>query len=544
MKRLIAKINHLGLDGLEDPLHYRRVLFINSLSLVTIFVTYGVTVLIGIENLFPQFYVTMVGGSLFALVLYLNYKRKYRAARAYFLLLSVSTLILASFVAFEQGRFNETENILIGFMAVNYLLYDSKLRYIGFLIIYAVLMWLKFVKQGYMGNPYDFNFFINLQNTSILCLLIFLFAEAFRQSLLKAFMRLKDKDELLYSMIDSVPLFIGLVGKDLKYRMVNLSYERAFGMKRDKIIGSRLDEVLPPNILEKHQPLVEAALRGESPEFLELTELPDGTTFYAGGKYTPIKNDNEVVGVAVFVNDVTKLESARNKLDDANQSKDKLFSIIAHDLKSPLDLFEGLLAVSSDGALSQEDFFKYQKDVKEKVGALQDTMNTLLEWARTQLDGINVKLTDVDIREVVESNIDLYAELIRKKGILMEVDIPEGLKVWADKNHLKVSFRNLIHNALKFTPPKGTVAISAVGNGSYIKLAIQDSGIGMDKEKIASILKREFQSSSAGTEGERGTGLGLGLSLELLEKNNCKVSMSSQSGQGTRVEIEIPKSER
>lgn len=543
MKRLITKINHLGLDGLDDPLHYRRVLFINSLSLVSMLVTYIVTILIALENLFPQFFVTLIGATLFGVVLYLNHKRKYREARAYFLLLSVSTLIIASFVAFEQQRFNETENILIGFMAVTYLLYDSKLRYIGFLIIYAVLIWLKFVRQGYMGNPYDFNFFINLQNTSILCLLIFLFAEAFRQSLLKAFVRLKDKDELLYSMIDNVPLFIGLVGKDLRYRMVNLSYERAFGIKRNKIIGSKVDDVLPPGILAKHKPMIEATLKGESPEFLELTNMPDGTTFYAGGKYTPIKNGDEVIGVAVFVNDVTKLETARNKLNDANKSKDKLFSIIAHDMKSPLDLFEGLLNISSEGALSQEDFFKYQKDVKDKVGSLQETMNTLLEWARTQLSGINVTPSSVDIKEVIDSNVDLYSELIKKKKIKLESGIERELKGWLDMNHLKVSLRNLIHNALKFTPVEGMVHISAAENGNFISLVIRDNGVGMTDEKIQSILNKEFQPSSTGTEGERGTGLGLGLSLELLEKNNCSVSVKSESGEGTRIEIQIPKAD-
>ena len=545
MKSIFRKINHAGLEGLENPLDYRRVLFINSLALLSSAISLAVTVLIIFEGLFPQFIITLSGGLLFLLVVYFNHIRYYVLARTFFLVLSVVLLTTISFVALKQGRYNEVENILIGFMAVNYLLYDGKFRYVGFLSIYSVLICLKFVKQHFSGQPYDLNFYLTIQNVSILCLMIFLFSEAFRKSLLKSFVRLKEKDELLFSMIDNVPLFIGLVDRNLHYRMVNLNYEKSFGMERDKIIGSHIEDVLPPNILKTHRPMVEQALEGESPEFLEHTKMPDGSSFYAGGKYMPVYSDEgKILGVSVFVSDVTKLEVAKNKLATANSTKDKLFSIIAHDIRGPLDLFNGLLDVSQQAKMSPQDFQRHQKRIKEKLSELRRTVNTLLDWARTQLDGVNSLPVSTDVEEVVQSNLDLYRELIDDKDISVHFEIEPEIKAWIDSNHLKIGIRNILHNALKFTPAGGDVhLIGSRKNGSVI-LKIKDTGVGMGGDQIKSILEKELQPSSSGTAGEMGTGLGLSLSLELLEKNNCKVAIESKPGTGTEVTIEMEMSKK
>lgn len=541
MRDLFNRINHSGLNGLEDPLNYRRVLFVNSLSLVSCAISLSVTLLVIFEGLFPQFLVTFTGGVLFLVVIYLNHIRRYILARTYFLLLSVVFLSVASFVAFGQGRFNETENILIGFMAVGYLLYDGNFRYASFFLIYGVLIWLKFARQDAMGAPYDLNFYLVIQNTTILCLVIFLFANSFRKSLMKAFVRLKSHDELLYSMIDNVPLFIALLDKERRYKMVNINYEKSFSKDRNEIIGSHIADVLPPNILKVHEPLVDAALSGESPEFLEKTEMPDGSSFYAAGRYVPIlSDDGEIVGVTVFVNDVTKLETAKNKLKAANKTKDRLFSIVAHDIRGPLDLFDTLLNFSLEANLPQKDFLEYQGKVKSKLGELRMTVNTLLEWSRSQLDGINATPKSTSVSEIVASNVELYRELINQKKIDFDVKVPKEINAWVDENHFKISLRNLIHNALKFTPNGGNIRIIAEQNGEFVYVTISDNGVGMDTDKINSILNSELQESMGGTAGEMGTGIGLNLSLDLLAKNRCKVEIESETNKGTKIKIDIP----
>ncbi|WP_462252518.1 PAS domain-containing sensor histidine kinase [Ekhidna sp.] len=537
---LITKINQAGLSGLTDPLSYRRVLFVNNLALISSTIALLVSILIFSVGLFPQYIVTFVGGLLFLFVIYLNHLGRYFIARTCFISVSVSLVTIASYIALKQGRFNEVENILIGFMAVNYLLYDGKFRYLGFWLIYGILIWLKFTKNQFLGLPFDLEFYLTLQNVTLLCVIVYLFANAFRKSLLKAFFHLNEKDEILYSMIDNVPIFLGLLDVEKQYKMVNINYEKSFGKKRNEIIGSHIKDVLPDNILQKHIPLIERTLNGESTEFLEFTEMPDGSTFYASGKYDPVvSNTGEVTGVSVFVNDITKLEEAKNKLRAANSTKDKLFSIIAHDIRGPLDLFEGLLDYSSQGAISKDDFLKHQHTVRVKLTDLRDTVNTLLEWARTQLDGVNSSPSPTNIEEVVMSNIELYQGLIDRKKIKVSVDIePETIAI-VDANHLKIGARNIIHNSLKFTGEGGKLNIRGLQIENNVILEIADSGLGMDQTKIDSILKKEVQNSKSGTAGEAGTGLGLSLSLELLEKNNCDVAISSELGKGTVTTISM-----
>ena len=223
-------------------------------------------------------------------------------------------------------------------------------------------------------------------------------------------------------------------------------------------------------------------------------------------------------------------------MQDANSTKDKLFSIVAHDIRGPLDLFEGLLDVSKDIEMNPKDFLKHQSKIKEKLFGLKDTVNTLLEWARTQLDGVNALPTSVDIKEIIESNLDLYKELVN-----LRIDLNSKLTAWIDRNHLKIGIRNILHNALMFTPKEGEISIEGNVDGSDSVLVIKDSGIGMNEDQIHSILSKEVQVSSSGTAGELGTGLGLSLSLELLEKNHCKVEIQSQKGLGTTIKIRIPK---
>ncbi|MEP5104115.1 MAG: HAMP domain-containing sensor histidine kinase, partial [Ekhidna sp.] len=138
------------------------------------------------------------------------------------------------------------------------------------------------------------------------------------------------------------------------------------------------------------------------------------------------------------------------------------------------------------------------------------------------------------------SNSILYEDLIKRKNIQLKVEVPEGLEVWIDENHFKIATRNMIHNALKFTPEGGQVTTSVVKVEDHISMKIKDNGVGMDLDKIHSIMKKELQNSRSGTSGEMGTGLGLSLSLALLEKNNCDVEINSAPNRGTEIKISIP----
>lgn len=541
MKRFFQSIQRAGAQQISDPLAYRRVLFINSVSLACVVMCTFITILVVLEGLFPQNLMIAAAGMLFMVPIFLNHNRQYLIARVFYLLFSVSIVVAVSWVAFQQQRMNEPENVLIAFMAAAYLLFDGRLRYVSYVTIFGVLIGMKFLRQIHSGGEFGLDFYLMLQNNAIICILIFLFANSFRTSLMGSLEQLKAKDNELFSMIDNIPLFIGLIDAERRYLMVNINYQRAFGMDRNEIIGSRVDEVLPDNILKVHLPMVKAALEGESPDFLQHTLMPDGSSFYASGKYIPIKDpEGKVVAASVFVSDVTTLEEAKNKLRDANHTKDRLFSIIAHDIRGPLDMFQTLLSVSSEGVLTQEQFMEHQQTVRNRLDGLRGTVDTLLDWARTQLDGIQASPEVVNIKNVLIENKELFEQLLIQKQIIFSEKVEDDLEVWIDKNHFKVIIRNMLHNAIKFSPIKGEIEVVAQQVDGYVSLSIVDHGIGMDEDQVASIIDMQVQESKSGTAGEGGTGLGLSLSMGLLEKNRCEVDIDSAPNQGTTIRLRIP----
>ncbi|WP_420316556.1 ATP-binding protein [Ekhidna sp.] len=536
-----SRLAFIGTSNLKDPLDFQRVLFINILSILGVTISLFDSILLFFEELYLQCGVTFTSFLFYGIILFLNKKEKYRIARILFLIFSLVVVLSVTLVAYEQGRFNETENVIIALITASYFLLENRLRLLGYWIGFAILIGCKFLKQQYLGGEYDFTFWLTLQNISILCIILFFSIDAFRRSLMKAIINLKEKDEVLFSMIDNVPLHIALLDKDKRYKMVNHNYEKSFRKNRDEIIGSHVRDILTEDILKSHDPMIDSALKGESPEFLELISMPDGSQFYAAGKYMPIEDDKEdVIGVTVFLNDVTKREVAKNKLQTANSTKDKLFSIVAHDIRGPLDLFEGLLDLSTDGSVKEQDFLMHQKMVRAKLTGLKETVNTLLEWARTQLDGVNSLPQQTDVKEIVYQNIELYKEISTKKNIEVDLNFEDEIQAWVDPNHLKIAIRNMIHNALKFTTHGGRIAIAGRKEDDKIGITIKDSGIGMNQATVDSILKMELQNSNKGTSGESGTGLGLSLSLDLLRKNDCTVNISSEPNNGTEIKILTP----
>lgn len=530
-----------GLNAVDDPLEYRRVHLVNSLSALSIALCLILTVLLIIEGLYLQCAIVIVSCVLLGMVFYFNIKGWYVFSRSYYLTLVTLVICATSFVAYDQGRFADIENILVALMATAIFLYDGWVRVVLYLAIYAVLIVLKFFKEYYGVADFGLEFYLTLQNVSILCVIIFAFARAFRRSLMQTLEEVEKRDTILYSLIDNVPLFIALLDKDGRYAMVNQLYVETFGKSRDEIIGSRYDEVLPKNISDKHHSLIKAALRGESPEFLEESVLPDGTCYQASGRYVPILGKKgEVKGVTVFVNDVSDLQEAQKKLKKANHTKDQLLSIIAHDLRNPLNLFHSLLSVNNEEVMSRSDYMKFRNGIKDKLDNLREVMDGILDWSKTQLDGIEANPAQVDLCRVIMENVKPYQILIDQKQINLSMSVIPDVSCWIDPNHFKIAFRNVIHNALKFTPEKGKVNISSHADGDYVRLVICDDGVGMDRDTINAIQNKEIHSSEPGTRDEIGSGLGLSLTMSLLEANNCEVQIESEPKKGTRFSIKVP----
>ncbi len=487
--------------------------------------------------------ISLIGGVLYFPVFVLNENRNYKIASHYFITLSSCIVIALSIVSILSGNDTNVEYVLFTVLCVYSLLFDGKLKNYLYWINFIALFALKVFHIEWNDLPYDYTFVLTILNLSFIACLLFFFLRFFKRLLFQAVKQSNLHEKTLYALLDNVPIDMAMVGKDGVYKIANRSYSKQFGLEKDDIIGKKRTKILPKEIFLKQEPYFQQALEGNVVSFMEPLSMPNGKVIQARGKFFPIKNDrNQVESVTIYVDDISELKEVEISLKRANETKDKLFSIIAHDVKSPINLFQTLLNVSQEKDLSPEYFDKYKEVVKTKLEILSERLDELLNWARMQMGGINAYPSDVEINTIVTENLALFDDLIEKKNIHFEVDLKGDDLGWIDENHLRIAVRNLIHNAIKFSKSDSKVVINVQPDEDSILIEISDSGAGMSQEMIDSILKKELQKSQEGTSGEMGNGLGLSLSIGLLEKNSCILSIDSKLRNGTTFRIWVPKS--
>jgi signal transduction histidine kinase len=220
------------------------------------------------------------------------------------------------------------------------------------------------------------------------------------------------------------------------------------------------------------------------------------------------------------------------KLYTLNKLKDRLFSIIAHDLRSPIASLKNTAEQVSFGELSKESLSITQQSMKNQLRAIHSTLNNLLEWSRTQVAGAVNLAHDFPIFWVAEESINFLAEQAQAKKITIENHIPEGLKVNADIEQIRTVMRNLIGNAIKFSHENTQITANASEQLHTITISVSDQGIGMTDEQIQELFK-DTQTSTRGTAGEKGTGLGLMLCKDFVEKNGGTLWVESTPAQGS-----------
>ncbi len=533
----------IGISHARNPLERRRIILFNYLLILSAIACLILLALTAFFELWSQALLCFVGLVLFVSAIFINNAGFQSLAKSIFLGFAIIALSSGTYFNLEKGLFVESENMFFAVMATIMFLVDGKKKHAAYWLTFLVMISLKAITYHYRELPYDSDFLLAIVNNSFVGGVLYLFLLVFRNILVGALDKSEQYENTVNTLMDNVPVFMALVDKNEKYLLANQNYSRRFDLTKKEIIGKNRNDVLPHNIEQENRDLLHKALNGEAVSFIGDTELKDGTKISVNSQFVPIRNgDGDVEAVAICIDDITELVKTQKELKSANETKDKLFSIIAHDIRSPLNLFQSILNISHDDIISKEEFLMYQEGVKEKLHSLMVTVDELLEWARMQLGGINAYPKEVKVKDIINENVDLFKSLIEKKEIDFSIEIQDDLVAWIDENHLKVVLRNLIHNALKYTWKGGAVKIETAKSENQTLISVSDSGIGMSTNKIESIINKELHKSAAGTDKESGTGLGLSLSIGLLERNNCQIYVLSEVDKGTTVEIRIPSS--
>lgn len=226
-------------------------------------------------------------------------------------------------------------------------------------------------------------------------------------------------------------------------------------------------------------------------------------------------------------------------LAENNRFKDRLFSIISHDLRSPVVGLVGSLELVNEGLLSESEFRNMLPDLAHNINSIQSLLDNLLAWARTQMKGIAVLPEAFHIRELLEDKISMFKKQIQAKELNIFNNIEADLQVLADKNMIDLVARNLLSNAIKFSVQGGTITITSARQKGYSQICITDNGIGISSDNLNKLFDAQTVSTK-GTAGEMGTGLGLLLSKEFIEQNGGKIWGESVIEEGSKFCFTIP----
>lgn len=232
------------------------------------------------------------------------------------------------------------------------------------------------------------------------------------------------------------------------------------------------------------------------------------------------------------------------RMKKLNTTKDRFFSIIAHDLRAPLSSIKVLLNVISNEKNLAPDLNDLISRLSRSTNSTLSLLDNLLRWAMTQTGDITYKPFPVNLYNVVAENVYLLSQSASHKEIALDFAIDQELYTVGDKNMLTSVFRNLISNAIKFTPKGGNIHIKASSDDKHLNIQVIDNGIGMGAEKLNTLFDLSADRAAEGTEGEPGTGLGLILCKEFIEMHGGAIEVESTLGQGTEFIVRLPKHER
>jgi len=238
-----------------------------------------------------------------------------------------------------------------------------------------------------------------------------------------------------------------------------------------------------------------------------------------------------------------ELKHKNEELKILNVSKDKFFSIIAHDLKSPFNFFLGYteLMVEQSEEWTLTMFREFAIRMRESATNLYHLLENLLDWSRMEQGFVPFNPATINLNILIDESLNSIVEAAKLKEIEIISDINNDYEVIVDKNILQTVIRNLVSNAVKFTPRGGKVTLSAVPiDNKKMQISIKDSGIGMSPALICNLFKLDVQVSRKGTEKEPSTGLGLILCKEFIEKHNGKIWVESEEGKGSEFYFTIP----
>jgi len=244
----------------------------------------------------------------------------------------------------------------------------------------------------------------------------------------------------------------------------------------------------------------------------------------------------------VRVKNHIELSLSRKKILEMNKTRDKLYSIIAHDIRSPLSGIDMTINAIADGYLKQrsDDFTEMVTHLKKTITETIILLENLLTWTKLHNQNLLLSAEVQNIYPIILECVQLFKGNANNKKITINVDATDEIKAYFDEISIHVVLRNLIFNAIKFTPENGTINIYAQNISGFVQISVKDTGVGISEDVIGKLLKNQEYFTTTGTNKEQGSGLGLLLCKEFVEKHGGKIWVESEVGKGSDFKFTLP----
>jgi two-component system, sensor histidine kinase and response regulator len=272
----------------------------------------------------------------------------------------------------------------------------------------------------------------------------------------------------------------------------------------------------------------------------QTADLVEG--FKAGGidyLIKPLNRDELLIRVKTHID----LSFSKKKLKETIWTRDKLYSIIAHDIRSPFSNIAMLIEVLNQEGIEpgNQEYTESMQMLKDSVGQTGILLDNLLEWTRLQVGSIALKPKVLSIAPVIRDCFQLLSGNARNKNIKLEFSAGDDIRAYFDEITIHTVFRNILSNAIKFTPEYGEISVTTENEGTVIAVSVKDTGIGMSREVQEKIFEQNESYSSQGTMHEKGSGLGLHLVKDMISQNKGTLRVESMEGAGTTIIVKLPR---
>jgi signal transduction histidine kinase len=308
------------------------------------------------------------------------------------------------------------------------------------------------------------------------------------------------------------------------------------------IVGKSLEDFFGKNSDFESFLLNKIEIRKESS-----IELKSGTKELSI-EFVPIRDKKENhLGMLVIFEDITREKSIQtqfkkqaDELKNLNSLKDKLFTIISHDLKGPIFGIRELIKLSFEEIISKEEFFEILPEINKNMDSVSILLENLLAWTSSQLKGEFLEKDSFELDKLIELQISLFEKITREKGITLTLQKYGQLMVFADKNMIDLVIRNLLSNAIKFCGKGDYITVILKENQESVSIKIKDTGLGISEQNLKKLRNKE-SFTTPGKDKTTGTGLGMLLVHDYINKNDGELVISSQQGKGSEFSFNLPK---